>query len=63
MSRKIKIALIQQHATDDVQDNVRRGAEAFERAAEQGAQLIAFAELAFTPFYPQKPDPKWQKPV
>ena len=54
MSRQIKLALIQQEATSDIKDNVRRGVEAFEEAARQGARLIAFAELAFTPFYPQK---------
>lgn len=55
MSRIVKVGLIQQKATADVQQNIQRGAEAFEKAASQGAQLIAFAELAFTPFYPQKP--------
>ena len=55
MSRIVKLALIQQHATDDIENNRRRGVEAFEKAAEQGAQLIGFAELAFTPFYPQRP--------
>lgn len=55
MAKKLKLALIQQHAGSDVEENVQRGVEAFERAAEQGAQLIAFAELAFTPFYPQRP--------
>ena len=51
--RKIKIALIQQHATKDQQDNLRRAVAAFEHAAGNGANLIAFAELAFTYFYPQ----------
>ena len=55
MSRLLKLALIQQHATSDIQNNVQRGAETFEKAARQGARLIAFAELAFTPFYPQRP--------
>ena len=55
MTKPIHIALIQQHATDDIEDNIRRGVEAYEKAAHQGAQLIAFAELAFTPFYPQRP--------
>ena len=55
MKNLLKIALIQQHATDDINDNIRRGMEAFNKAAEDGARLIAFAELAFTPFYPQKP--------
>jgi len=55
MKKPLKIALIQQHATDDIQDNIRRGVGAYEKAARQGARLIAFAELAFTPFYPQRP--------
>lgn len=55
MSRLVKLALIQQHATQDIQDNLNRAITAFEKAAEQGAKLIAFAELAFTPFYPQHP--------
>jgi len=49
----MKIALIQQHATDDVDANRRRGLEAAQRAAEAGANIIVFAELAFNPFYPQ----------
>jgi N-carbamoylputrescine amidase len=55
MNRTLKIALIQQHASSDIEDNIRRGARALEQAAQKGAGLIAFAELAFTPFYPQKP--------
>ncbi len=51
----MKVALIQQQATGDVEANRRRGAEALRRAAGEGANLAAFAELAFTPFYPQWP--------
>lgn len=51
----MKIALIQQHATEDPQENLSRGVEAFRRAVAEGAQLVAFAELAFLPFLPQKP--------
>jgi beta-ureidopropionase len=49
----MKIALVQQHATRDREGNVRRGLEAFKIAAESGAELIAFAELAFYRFLPQ----------
>lgn len=49
----MKIALIQQHATKDYHDNLRRGVEAFHKAAEAGAELVAFAELAFLRFLPQ----------
>lgn len=55
MSGKLKIALIQQHATKDKEDNLQRGIEAFVKAARQGAKLIAFAELGLTYFYPQNP--------
>ncbi|MEM0964142.1 MAG: nitrilase-related carbon-nitrogen hydrolase [Bacteroidota bacterium] len=50
----MRIALVQQPATDDLADNLRRGLAAFDRAADEGADLVAFAELAFTPFYPQR---------
>jgi N-carbamoylputrescine amidase len=50
-----RIALIQQHATADLHDNVRRAIASARDAASQGAKLIAFAELAFSPFYPQHP--------
>jgi N-carbamoylputrescine amidase len=52
----MKIALIQQRATRDKADNLRRGEEAFRRAAEEGAQVIAFAELGLSYFWPQYKD-------
>jgi beta-ureidopropionase len=51
----MKIALVQQRASTDLEDNLRRGVAAFELAARGGANLIAFAELAFLPFLPQVP--------
>lgn len=51
----MRIALIQQHATADKQSNVQRGLEALGRAAAEGAKCACFAELAFEPFYPQRP--------
>jgi N-carbamoylputrescine amidase len=51
----VKIALIQQHASADKQANVARGLAAVDDAAAQGARLAVFAELAFEPFYPQRP--------
>ena len=51
----MKVALIQQRAGHDKHENVRRGLQAVERAASAGAALICFAELAFEPFYPQRP--------
>src|SRR5439155_404742 len=51
----MRLALVQQHATPDKQHNIARGLHAFETAARAGAELVAFAELAFEPFYPQTP--------
>lgn len=51
----MRIALVQQRATADREQNRRRGLEAVGQAAERGAQVICFAELAFDPFYPQRP--------
>jgi N-carbamoylputrescine amidase len=53
----VRIALIQRHAAEDQAVNVNEGAEAVRRAAADGAQLVAFAELAFTRFHPQHPVP------
>ena len=50
----MRLALVQQPATGDPIHNLARGLAAFERAADEGAELVAFAELAFTPFYPQR---------
>ena len=49
----MKIALVQQPASSDRAANTRRGLDAVRRAASEGADLVAFAELAFEPFYPQ----------
>jgi N-carbamoylputrescine amidase len=49
----VKIALIQQYATLDKPSNLTRGLVALEEAARAGAEVAAFAELAFEPFYPQ----------
>ncbi len=57
----MRIALVQQHATHDRHDNLERGLLALEEAAADGAELVCYAELAFEPFYPQRPaeeDPK-----
>ena len=55
MRKNVKLALIQQHATENIKNNIERGINSFKEAVEQGANLICFAELAFTPFYPQYP--------
>jgi len=51
----MRIALIQQHATRDRADNLRRGLAALHQAARQGATLAVFPELSFEWFYPQQP--------
>jgi len=49
-----KIALVQQRASEDRAANVERGLAAVRVAAERGARLVAFAELAFDRFHPQR---------
>ncbi len=49
----MRIALIQQHASVNLDDNRKRGLAAVDDAAGQGANIVCFAELAFDPFYPQ----------
>ncbi|MEW5901883.1 MAG: nitrilase-related carbon-nitrogen hydrolase, partial [Acidobacteriota bacterium] len=51
----LKIALVQQRADHDREENLRRGENAFREAAHAGARLVAFAELAFLRFLPQYP--------
>ncbi|MEW6702153.1 MAG: nitrilase-related carbon-nitrogen hydrolase [Bacteroidota bacterium] len=51
----MKIALIQQRASSNKEANIQKGIDAVRRAATSGAKIISFAELAFIPFFPQKP--------
>lgn len=51
----MKLALIQHSVTNDIAANLERAVATTRRAAADGAQLVAFPELAFTPFYPQAP--------
>jgi predicted amidohydrolase len=51
----MKIALIQQKAGKNIAENLKNAMAHASEAAKNGAQIISFAELAFTPFYPQKP--------
>lgn len=51
----MKIALIQQHATRTKAENIARGLAALEKAAQSGAELACYAELAFEWFHPQHP--------
>ncbi len=49
----MKIALVQQHAVREMEDNIARGLAALEEAARAGADLVSYAELAFSWFLPQ----------
>ena len=51
----MKIALIQQSAKADKNRNILKAVSSVKKAAQNGANVICFAELAFTKFYPQKP--------
>jgi len=51
----VKVALVQQHASNSKHDNIARGLAAVDAAAGAGADLVVFAELAFERFYPQRP--------
>ena len=51
----MKIALVQQQCSEDLNLNRHRGLEAVKSASEQGANIICFSELSFEPFYPQLP--------
>ncbi|MEW5982188.1 MAG: carbon-nitrogen hydrolase family protein [Acidobacteriota bacterium] len=48
----MRIALVQYKVTDRHDINVARGLDAVAEAAAAGARLVAFPELAFTPFFP-----------
>ncbi len=50
----MKVALVQQHAAACIDDNLVRGVRAFRRAVGGGARLVAYAELAFSRFLPEK---------
>ena len=51
----MRIALIQNKAGQDRAENLRRGLQALEHAAAEGAELVCYPELAFERFYPQVP--------
>ena len=49
----MKLALIQERVLDHKSVNIEKSVAAVRRAVADGAQLIAFPELGFEPFYPQ----------
>jgi len=51
----MKIALIQQRASNNKEENIQKGIKAVREATSLGAKIICFSELAFTPLFPQKP--------
>ena len=51
----MRIALVQQAVTPNKELNLERGLNALETAARAGARLVAFPELAFETFFPQRP--------
>lgn len=51
--KQIQVALIQQQPTREREESIQRGLKALEEAARAGADLVAYPELAFTPFHPQ----------
>jgi len=48
----VRLALVQYQVNADHAASVSRGLDAVRKAAKAGAQLVAFPELAFTPFFP-----------
>ena len=50
---EVRVALIQQHAGPDRARNLERALEAMGRAADRGADLAVFPELAVDPFFPR----------
>lgn len=54
--KKIKVALVQQHNTADVEDNVRRLDLAVRKAKEKGADLVVLQELHDTLYFCQQED-------
>lgn len=51
----MNVALVQQSVSPDHTEAVQRGRRAIAEAAEEGADLVVFPELSFTPFYPRIP--------
>lgn len=56
-TRRIRLALAQQRASDDPARNLKRGEEAVAAAAAAGADLVCLQELFRTPYFPQAEAP------
>lgn len=51
----VRIALVQQAATEDREANIEKGLANLAEAARRGATIACFAEIAFDRFHPQEP--------
>lgn len=58
MSNSLNAALLQLKLTPDSGQNLQLIAEALERAAQQGTQLVVLPELHNTPYFCQRQDPQ-----
>ncbi len=56
--RKVKLGLVQTHASADPADNLRRQVALIEKAADQGAQIVATQELFRSQYFCQAEDHK-----
>ena len=63
----MRVGLIQQHASNDRADNLARALENMGLAADRGAQLVVFPEVALTRFFPQQRGfseaAEWAEPI
>ncbi len=50
---RVRIALVQMAAEESLEANLRNSLGRLEEAASEGAQLVCFPELQFSPFFPQ----------
>jgi len=59
MSRKVKVAVMQTHASPDPQDNLKRHLALAEKAAKAGAQIICTQEMFTTQYFCQEENHKY----
>ena len=52
----MKIALLQLKIEDSIEANLETGLKAMREAASNGAEMIVFPELQFSPYFPQFPN-------
>ena len=51
----MRIALAQIKLSENIRENENKVIDCFEKAAQNGAEIICFPELQFSPFFPQYP--------